>query len=105
MNHRSRLQGWSGRFLSHPGRSELAQFIEHQRQQFLSRFVISLFHRLQDARDIAHVSPSIAPNPVPDKSANIVSRVLQRQQCAGSCRSPVMRTLTARVYRDAECPV
>jgi len=40
--------------LSHPGRSELSQFIVNEREQFLRAFALSRFERLKPS-DFAHV--------------------------------------------------
>src|SRR5437867_6696176 len=54
MNERSRLKGLVRTLLRHLLRGEFAQFIVHERQQFIGGLGIALLGALKNARELAH---------------------------------------------------
>jgi hypothetical protein len=54
VDERGRLQGMAGRFMGHLARGHAAQFMVHERQQFLGRFGVALFDGGENAGDVAH---------------------------------------------------
>jgi len=56
MDQRGRLEGLARPFVRHFLSGQFAEFLIHQREEFLGRFGIALFNALEDLGDIAHAT-------------------------------------------------